>query len=358
MQMKSWTILAAITAVSVAGAIYSVSRQQSATAQTSYDELLYPELAGKIGDVSRLTVTAPGRNWRFQRQSNGDWTAADKFDYPADVNRIKQAVVAVSQARIMQPKTGDPARHERLNLRAPTDKGAKSVEISVAADETVLADLITGKTRKAATKSRPAEIYARRAGEDQSWLVAGYFDLKEDAVAWLDKKLFKVERLDVFAVAFSHPDGETANLKRDKPGGVMALQTVMPDGYKEDEILMTAASRALEFLNFRDVKPAKDVDFSNATRAVYTIDSGVVVTVETVPTGQKLDDDATYWTRFSLAFDPSARQKDEKQSVKEAKAFVKEAAARVDGWAYLFTHFTAQNFIRKTENLIEKKKAG
>lgn len=357
MQMKTWATLAVVTALSTGGAIYSVSQQQSATAQISYDELLYPDLADQLTRVDQLKITAPGDALIFKRGDTNTWTASSKHGYPADVNRIKQAVVAVAQARILQPKTADQTRHDRLNLLAPDAKNAKSVAMTIAAGSETLADVITGKTRKAATKSTPAEIYARRADENRTWLVSGYFDLKQDAVAWLDRKLFKVERLDVRAVSFTHPNGETAALARDKPGGVMALM-VLPEGYKEDEILMTAASRALEFLNFRDVKPAGEVDFASAVKAVYTVDNGVVVTVETIPTGEQLDNDDTYWTRFSLKYDPTVRVEGEEQTPEQAQAFVKEANERVKGWAYLFTHFTAQNFIRKTENLIEKKKAG
>jgi hypothetical protein len=230
-----------------------------------------------------------------------------------------------------------------------------------------MADLLIGKVKALPTSREPGRAYVRRAGEDQTWLVEGRFDIRKNPTAWLDKTLIKVPRAEVNTVMIRHPDGEVLRLARDRFGELNVVDA--PADRVESDIRLTAAQRALEFLPFKDVKKADEVDLSEATVAVYHIDDGATVTVRSVPAGFEVDNDPGYWVTFDIAHDPRMASTEEEMpepgpndegqkrevDVEAGAERAAAAAGRAEGWAYLFAEFTAQNFIHSLETVTDPK---
>lgn len=364
MRRATWLVLLVLTVVFSAAAAVMLQQRIERFAPAAVEQALFPGLEGRVNDVAELQFVTGEGAWTLKRDDKHVWRMVERGGYAADVDRVKQTVVALARSEILAAKTANPELHARLDLEEPKPKGPdgkndaetrKTVKLTArdASGET-LAALILGKTKQMSTSKEPAQIYVRRAGEDQTWLVEGFFDVREKPTDWLDTDMFEVPREKVQSVVIAHPGAGTLTLERNDKGE-LHVAGGLPEGRKEEEIRLTAASRALETPRFRDVRPASEVDMAKPVVATYRTDNGMTVTVRTVQADRKLDEEQAYWTTFDFAFD-AAKVTGEGADPEAARKAAEAARARTEGWAYLFPHFTAQNFIHSMDTVTAPEK--
>lgn len=374
MKRQSWLILLIITVAVAAAAFWTVSERAARLAEQTYGEPLFPDLQGdRVNAIAELRFDTGHSKWSLKRTDDGEWIMPERGGYPADLDRVKQAVVAIASAKIVAPKTADPAQHHRLDLEPPeqgleSEDDVKTVAVTVLdASGNVLAEMLRGRTKALPTSRDPGQAYVRRAGEDRTWLVESRLDIRKDPTAWLDKTLIKVKKEEVRAATVVHPDGEVLEVKRNKFGTLNIVG--LPETLAGDDIRLTAVQRVLEFLPFADVEPASEVDMTGATEMTVEADDGTTVVIRSKPAGFEVDDDPGYWVTLEISHDPARATPEEdlpvpgpndegKKREVDVEAGAERAAAgaaRAEGWAYLFAEFTAQNFRRTLEEVSDKK---
>ena len=155
------------------------------------DRVLLPGLAQHLDEIKtvRLTAAAPAAPVTLEA-ADGGWRVREA-DYPADATRVRRLLVALSELKIVETKTSDPARYPELGVEATTQPGAKSLGIVLegAATPTVL---IVGKnaasqgsyvrvpSSAAAFEVRPALDVAR---SPHDWLERTVLDLPPARIA-------------------------------------------------------------------------------------------------------------------------------------------------------------------------------
>jgi len=370
MRRNLWIIVLALTVASVVAAYAVLDRKAERLAALEYGQLLFPELAERVNDITELAFVTPKGEWSLSRDDDGGWHHDARDGYPANADEVKRLVVALSRATVIAPKTADPALHDRLGLLAPVPQadgedgdGTRSMQVvAKAADGSVLAGLVVGKTKQRGSATEPAKVYVRRVGQDATWLAEGFFTVKPAPTDWLNRELFKVSKDLVTDITVTRPDQPPLALDRSEYGYFHVKD--LPDGLQEQEIRLTATGRALEFLKPRDVAPADTVDFTGATRTVFEAQNGWIVTVDVLDAGRKVDNADGFWLRFDVQFDPERIVQpkpglDGKEPTPivaaDEEAGAKAAAALTDGWAYLFPSFTAENFLPTLETLTKPK---
>ncbi|WP_431857755.1 DUF4340 domain-containing protein [Azospirillum sp.] len=215
MRTRSLIVLAALTAVTVAAAGWSVAVRSRAAPVA--EGPLVPGLAARVNDVARLEIVGQGTRVTIARTAEG-WGVGQKDGYRADPDMVKALVLAVANARTLEPRTAQPDLHPRLRVEDPTSPGAASTGVTLrAADGTPLAALVVGKPAAA-----PGTLYARRAGEGASWLVRADLAVEADPLRWIDATLPRVPRDAVASVEIRQPDGRTVLIKRDAPDAPFA----------------------------------------------------------------------------------------------------------------------------------------
>lgn len=370
MRRNLWIIVAALTLASVIAAYSVLDRKADRLAAQEYGQLLFPNLAKRVNDITELAFVTPKGEWSLSRDDAGEWHHDARDGYPANADEVKRLVVALSRATVIAPKTADPALHDRLGLTAPqplTDgadgDSTRSMQVvAKAGDGSVLAGLVVGKTKQRGSATEPAKVYVRRVGQDATWLAEGFFTVKPALTDWLNRTLFKISKDVVTDIIVSHPDQPLLALDRSEFGYFHVRD--LPDGLLEQEIRLTATGRALEFLKPRDVARADTVDFTGATRTIFETQSGWIVTVDVLDAGRKVDNADGFWLRFDVQFDadrivqlkPGLDGKAPEPIVAaDEEARARAAAALTDGWAYLFPSFTAENFLPTLQTLTKPK---
>ncbi|PWC45694.1 DUF4340 domain-containing protein [Azospirillum sp. TSO22-1] len=210
MRTRSLLLLAVLTAVTVAAAGWSVA-VRSRTAPVVEGPLV-PGLAARVNDAARLEIVGQGSRVTIVRTAGG-WGVEQKDGYRADPDMVKALVLAVANARALEPRTAQPDLYPRLRVEDPAAPGAASTGVTLrATDGTPLAALVVGKPAAA-----PGTLYARRAGEGPSWLVKADLAVETDPLRWIDAALPRVPRDAVASVEIRQPDGRAVVIQRDAP---------------------------------------------------------------------------------------------------------------------------------------------
>lgn len=341
MRSKSLTILAILAVVSVAAAVAAVYQRASIGSIAAPPDELFPGLMDRVNDVAAVSVVTPEGAFAIRRGADDGWVMAEKSDYPVQFETIKQAVVGMASLKPLEAKTVKADKYARLQVADPNPDGAGSGEGTLIRLEDAgggeIAALIVGKTKSVETSSRPGWYYVRKPGDEQSWLASGRIEVFEKATGWLDATMLRIERTRIRAAETVQPDGAALRISRTDPRGRdFDVDNVPEGGEVSFDTAPNALGSALTYISFDDVRPAGDLGFDGAGKAVFSTFDGLVVTAELA------DLDEVTWVRFSAAFDEAAvaldgLSEDDAKQMKQAdevKAEAEEINTRYGVWAY------------------------
>lgn len=274
--------------------------------QSTFDrQVLFPELAGRINDITAITIKGNKGTIALQQQG-GRWVLVSADNYPALFNRIKQNVVGMAELRIVDEKTDNPEFYERLGVEGPEVEGTKSMLITLQ-DKSGLtvAALIAGNKRQSAS-NKPG-LYVRKPDAARALLVEGSLDISDKPSHWFETHLFDIPSAYVQEVRISYPrTGETPlddlvirKDTREQPDFAVNL----PDLGQEPNINIIAGriSRGLEEMRADNVHALQNFKFPDNetfTTTVSTFD-GVVVTAKLVKK------EKAHYANFTFAANPS-----------------------------------------------------
>jgi hypothetical protein len=198
--------------------------------------------------------------------------------------------------------------------------------------------------------------YARRSGEDQSYLINRDPELGATAADWLDTTLIDLPAERVREITVRHPDGETLHVF--KIASEQINFTV--EGVPEDRSLLydsvaNAMGSALQSLTLEDVEPATAAATAPTITEFKTYD-GLVLTV----LGIERDD--TTWISVAAAADPSAVGREpapaeaegsDAEPTPSAIQQAQEINARLDGWRYRIPAYKFEQLTRRMADLLQ-----
>lgn len=305
-------LIAALVAV-VAG--WYVTRPEPQVAQTAVatGALMFPDLTPKLAAARRIEITAKGKTNVIELK-NGVWGLTDRAGYRAKESKLRGMLTALTEMRLKEPRTADPAEFSRLGLEDPlTDKNGPAALLRVMDGAgTELAAVIVGNRRTRAQGSLPEEVYVRRPGENQTWVMPGGPTADTDALLWLDHDLINIPHGLISKIDARRGD-QTIELTRD--GDVLKV-TKPADPPKLDRYKLDDAAHALEALTMDDVRPDTDPLGEPYGEAVFSTVDGLEITV-TVSHVDKVT-----WSRFKVA------------APERGKAEAERLNAKLAGWAF------------------------
>lgn len=353
MRATSWTILVGVTVAVAAGAAWTVWREQAATRAEQAGGLVLPGLAAKINDVAEIDVTGQNSSFKIVRQGD-TWIVPDRAGHPADPNQVKKTVVGMSELRILEPRTDNPAMYSRIGVGDPGKDSPDAVGVVLKDGAgTVLANLILGKVKEQELGGKPAELYVRVPGQKQSLLASARLAPQPEIMRWVDTSVSRIARDRILDVAIDQPGAEPdVKIVRDADKPKEFKLTAMPAGKRlKSDYEVTRVTGGLDYLTFDDVKKAGEIAFKDPIVAKYRTVDGLDVTVRSVTVDGKI------WSTFEPAFDAARApaHKPEGDAKADPEAVKKEAetmARRVGGWAYQVPAGLADAFTRKLSDML------
>ena len=275
-------------------------------------QLMFPNLAGQLQAAARVIVTHQGKQTVIEKRPDGAWGIAAMHDYPIQETKLRGVLAGLTELRLTEPRTSDPAEFARLGLDDPNNANstANLLQVADAAGKPIL-ELIVGHRRVRSQGNAPDEIYVRRPNENQSWLAEGSLQVDADPSQWLDRDIINIPENRIASVAvgdqalvFGLVDGKfTLTQPADHP---------KLESYKVDDV-----GRALDTLTLESVKTDAEVPGAETGHSVFTTSDGLAVTAKVF----HLDKDV--WARFAAT-----------ASSDKAKAEADRLNARLNGWTY------------------------
>ncbi len=311
-------LLAVLAVAALAGGWYfGIGATPADQTAMAGGQLMFPGLTQQLGELAKVEIIHRGKPVAIERRPGGGWGVASMRDYPVQPAKLRGLLTGLTELRLLEPRTADPAEFARLGVDDPAGASATGdlVRLIDTRGKPILA-LIAGHRRVSGQANAPEEIYVRRPDENQSWLAAGSVQADGDASQWLDRTIVNIAAARVTSVAI----GDRA-LVFGRQGGDFVL-TQPADHPKLEAYKVEDVARALESLTFEQVKPDTDAPGTEAGHAVFATADGLSITVTTLQDG-KDGGGKDVWVRFAAA-----------ALTADAKAEATALTGRLAGWTY------------------------
>jgi hypothetical protein len=273
----TWLLVAAL--VAICGAFY-LSSQRNLQKDTR-GAPLFPTLAPELDTVSEVSIFKGGAAPAVTLHKTGSqWSVAQRADYPADLTKLRRLLVALGDAKVVEEKTSAPANYPIIGVDDPTKPGAGGAEISVTARD--------GKHAVIVGKPVGEGTFARREGESKSYTVEPAISVDAEPHSWIETRFIDIPSTSIESVEFKPATGPGYILHRLKPKEEdFALEKVPPGRKALDGKALAPSVSTLSGLAAEDVAAAKDIDFTQSSQAVFTLQDGSVVTLTGTAAGDK-----------------------------------------------------------------------
>ncbi len=292
MQARQLLILA-VLAVAAIGAALLLNPDHSPS--ESDGERLLPNLGDQLNAVSVLRVIgADGATAVTLERTANDWVVLEKDGFPADRAVLRNTLLELANATIIEQKTSKPEFYARLGVEDPGSPEAASTALEiVTAAETLR--VIVGKIAFDGYGT-----YVRRDGDPQGLLVSAELEPAAAPLDWIRRELLDIAAADVAAVSIEHADGERLRVEKSARADTTFTVQQVPDGRElSSESAANSIAAALSGLEFEDVRARIAPEPGSVTVARYELFDGRVIEIET-----SRDEDQT-WAAFDFAYDES-----------------------------------------------------
>jgi Domain of unknown function (DUF4340) len=311
MSRQRFIALLVAAALAISGALY-LSTQRNLPRDT-HGVALLPSLAGELNTVTALSVRRGGAAPTVTiHEQGGRWTVAERGDYPADVSKLRKLLLALSDAKIVEEKTSNPANFSIIGVEDPSSPGASGAEIGFTARD--------GKHAVIIGKPIGEGNFARRSGENSSYSVEPGISFEAEPRYWIDSHLTDIAAANIQSIEIKPAAGPAYTVRRvvadsshsgapgtpsgsSTPGASSSTASAhpappkdaenfaldgVPSGRKAADTASLAPSPSTYgALTADDVAPAGGVDFSKATVATVTLSDGNVITMTGAVIGDK-----------------------------------------------------------------------
>ena len=339
MNTKSLLILVVLLVVGVAAYLFSTGSGRI-NSSSDIGSAILPGLYEALNDVNKIQLVGAGENVVATLEQKGNvWLVAERNDYPADIAKIRGAVLAVAEAKIVEQKTSNKELYSKLGVEDVSNKDAGGVQVNVHYGEHVQA-LIVGKPGPQINKNR----YVRRKDDDTSWLVDRKLDLQHDVTYWLQKDILSVEPNEVTAVSITMPDGSRLDIKKvadSEEQDKFAVTNLTDPNSQVIDAELHQVTNALSSFQLLDVlKKSEFIDIEPELLAAYVLHSGAVIAL----TGYEVDKD--HYVTIDVSVDESQEDND------AAKSFIKELTLKTQGWVFKIPNVSYDSMLKREQDVL------
>lgn len=244
--------IAAVVALIAAFAINHARQPVRAGADSEASNWLLPELHGHVNDVNRIALSgAEGKPIATIERGEDGWAVTNKGGYPADLGKLREFLLKLSDATRVEQKTANSDRYADLDVGDVTATDAKGVLVELDGLAKPV-KLIVGKV-----DAHGSGTYVRRADDAQSWLASGSFVPDHDTANWLQRELADIAADRIAEVTITHADGKAVHLAKDAKGDANFELADVPKGREAGaDYALNGPASLLSGLRFDDVLPA------------------------------------------------------------------------------------------------------
>lgn len=354
MNARIAAVLVVLLAVLGGGALL-VYQQDRARQPAAVDALGQPVLRGlQAADIATLVIREPGATLTLQRRDAG-WVIAERAGFPADLEQVRQLVLAVHGLKVGATEPISDKDRARLGL----DGKGTQLELR-GADGKTLATLVVGKKyfkrepEDAAKAPGDGRFVMRPESPNTVYIVADPLPLATArSAAWVSKTGFGAEKVRSMEVDFA--GGGKWRVERPSVEGDWKL-TPLYAGEKLDVLRANAATYSLNRVEIADVAApgarTEDTGLDKPITVVATTFDGLTYTLKL---GKQRGED--YYATLWVSGEPKATGADAAERAKSIAARLPDEKA-LAGHILLIARSKFEDVLKKRAELLEKKDPG
>lgn len=305
MNRRTLTAVAIATVIALIAAVATHRSQKGDSEVTSNADLLLPQLASHLDEVTNIKLSSVGQNEiaSFKPGAMG-WLVGNRSDYPADAGKLRAFVLQLSNAKTIEAKTKNPALYPKLGVDEVTAPNAAGVLVEIDGLPQKIA-VIVGNVNG----GDGGGTFVRRMGDEQSWLIGGTLTVDRSTSDWIAKEIVDLASSRVREVVIEQ-EGKTLRVSRPAGSdGNFEIDDVSKGRKPTSEFAANGLASTLAGLRVDDVTAAAQMPApADAIKAHYLTIDGIRV-------------DATAWTASDRHYAQF------KASVDDADASTDEAAS-------------------------------
>ena len=328
MNRNNLKLLAATAAVLVA---ILLAIQWSGGDTTGDDRLLLPNLKANINNIAGLKITRGGEdNPTVINKASDKWVIVSRDNYPADIVKLRELLLALADAKIVENKTSNPNLYGYLGLQDLDFEGSKGVRLELDGTDQDY-DIVIGNSAQAAYR------YVRLAGNPQSWLIDKNPNLPASTGQWLLRNIVDIKADEVQSATISHPNGEEIHIKKESAATTDFNVANIPAGRELSyATVANGIAGVLSALTLDDVRRPEKTGAGAVTTTFDTFD-GVRIAVSTENT---VDEG---WIMLKAS------------SIDEEVSSVAAINSRVEGWQFNIPQYKVNQLTRRWEDILKTK---
>jgi len=256
MNAKTLYSLIAAALVALIAAWWINSAQKPVSESAEQTKALLPGFREQVNDVTAVTFTGAGNKVlaTLKRGSDG-WTIAEKSGYSADVVKLREFLLKLADATVLEQKTSNPKHYTDLGVNDVTDKDANGVLVSLDGLKQPL-KLIIGNYNGAGGGG----TFVRREGEAQSLLVKGNLTAEKTVANWEKKDIADIAATRLKQAVLTNTEGKVLKVYKEQAGDANFRVADVPKGREvSSDFVANTLGSALSGLHAEDAFPAKEV---------------------------------------------------------------------------------------------------
>jgi hypothetical protein len=250
----------AVVAVIALGLAVWAGRSRQPQEALPLAQLAVAGLAEGVNQVDRIAlVGADAKPIATLERKESGWTVLERNGYAADVAKVREFLLKLADATLLEAKTALPESYAKLGVQDVAAKDAPGVEVSIGGLAQPV-KLIIGNFN-----GRGGEgTFVRRAGEAESWLAKGNLTVDKLTANWLRRDLLDIASNRIAAVEIT-TDGKTLRAFRDDPAQADFEVANLPKGRElGSPAAANGLASVLSGLRFDDVLPAAAIEPGSA----------------------------------------------------------------------------------------------
>ena len=249
-----WLVGAAVVAL-IAAIWVSMGSQPASEGSEKANVALFAGLRDHLNDVDAVTLSGGGNKALVTLKHDSDgWHVAERSGYPAELSKVREFVIKLADATVIETKTSNPKRYADLGVEDMSAPDAKGVVVALSGQKAptkLIVGLFNG--------GGGGGTFVRRDGEAQSLLAKGNLLAEKDPAAWIKKDLASVEAERIKQVSILGIDGKVVRVYKDTNFDANFKIADVPKGREPaSEYVANSLGSGLSNLRIDDVAAAKD----------------------------------------------------------------------------------------------------
>ena len=328
MTTKNLKVLATVAAMLV---IVFLILEYGSSDRSTIDPL-FPELKSNINNVDSLVIQT-GNDIVTVQKAGDEWVVVERDRYAADIGKLREVLLAIADATIIELKTRNPDNYHLIGVNDPAGEASEAVRIMINGDGFEYS-IILGATAQTSYR------YARVDGDAQSILINQSPDIPGDAGGWLAAELLDIAAERVQQVRITHADGDDIAIDKLSADTANFDVSNIPDGRELSyPTVVNGIATAMTDLSLDDVRAAPDEAMQQVTTTMLQTFDGLQITATVYP------EEEASWVSFQAATNETAEA-----AIQEEAVAINE---RVHGWQYALPDHKANLLSRRFDDLLK-----